>query len=90
MARTWIGRAARRRPLPVGRGQGSSGIEPRPQYQRPMFPARRGEKDNWIGLRNTHYKIKGYMAQPRDVEVKHNGRVVRRMVVIIKFAIPAW
>ena len=47
-----------------------------------MFPAGMGEKDNnWIGVRNTRYKIKRYMAQPRDVEVKHNGRVVRRMVV---------
>ena len=55
-----------RRPLPAGRGQGSSGKETRPQYQRPMFPAGRGEKDNnRIGVRNARYKIKRYMAQPR-------------------------
>ena len=82
MARTRIGRVPRRRPLPTGRGQGSSGKERRPQYRRPMFPAGRGEKDNdRLGVRNSRYKIKRYMAQPRDVEVKHNGRVVRRMVV---------
>ena len=68
--------------MPAGRGQASGGKEPRPQYWRLMFPAGRGEKDNdRIGVRNTRYKIKRYMAQPRDVEVKHNGRVVRRMVV---------
>ena len=27
------------------------------------------------------YKIKRILAQPKNVEVKHNGRVVRRMVV---------
>ena len=68
--------------MPAERGQASSGKEPRPQYRRPMFPAGRGGKDDdRIGIRNTRYKIKRYMAQPRDVEVKHNGRVVRRMVV---------
>ena len=47
-----------------------------------MFPAGRGEKDNYqIGVRNTRYKIKRYTVQPKYVEVKHNGRVVRRMVV---------
>ena len=89
--------------MPAERGQASSGKEPRPQYRRPMFPAGRGEKDNdRLGVRNSRYKIKRYMAQPRDVEVKHNGRVVRMVVrrwaftlleaedVIIKFAIPAW
>ena len=63
IARTLIGRAPRRRQIPVGRGQEVSGKEPRPQYWRPMFPAGRGEKDsNRIGVRNTHYKIKRYMA----------------------------
>ena len=66
MVRTLIGRALRRRPLPAGRGQGSSGKETRPQYRRLMFPAGRGEKDNnRIGVRNTRYKIKRYMAQTR-------------------------
>ena len=82
MARTRIGRALRRRPLPAGRGQASGGKEPRPQYRRPMFPAGRGEKDNdQIGVKNTRYKIKKCMVQPKDVEVKHNSRGVRRMVV---------
>ena len=68
--------------MPAGRGQASDGKEPRPQYRRPMFPAGRGEKDHdRIEVRNTRYKIKRYMVQPKDVEVKHNGGVVRRMVV---------
>ena len=32
-------------------------------------------------IRNRRYKIKRILAQPKNVEVKHNGRVVRRMVV---------
>ena len=68
--------------MPTGRGQASVDKEPRPQYRRPMFRTGKGEKDNdWIVVRNTRYKIKRYMVQPKDVEVKHNGRVVRRMVV---------
>ena len=50
--------------------------------RRPVVPAGRGEKNNdRIRVRNRRYKIKRFMLQPRDVEVKHNGRVVRRMVV---------
>ena len=46
------------------------------------MPAQRGEKNNdRIRVRNRCYKIKRFMLQPRDVEVKHNSRVVRRMVV---------
>ena len=46
----------------------------------PVVPAGRGEKNNdRIRVRNRRYKIKRFMLQPRDVEVKHNGRVVRRM-----------
>ena len=46
------------------------------------MPAGRGEKNNdRIRVRNRWYKIERFMLQPRDVEVKHNGRVVRRMVV---------
>ena len=68
--------------MPAGKGQASGSKEPRSQYRRPMFPAGRGEKDHdRIEVRNTRYKIKRYMVQPKDVEVKHNGRVVRRMVV---------
>ena len=32
-------------------------------------------------IRNRRYKIKRILAQPKNVEVKQNGRVVRRMVV---------
>ena len=47
-----------------------------------MVPAGRGEKNNdRVRIRNRRYKIKRFMLQPRDIEVRHNGRVVRRMVV---------
>ena len=47
-----------------------------------MVPAGRGEKnDDRVRVRNRRYEIKRYMLQPKDIEVKHNGRVVRRMVV---------
>ena len=32
-------------------------------------------------VRNRRYKIKRILAQPKNVEVKQNGRVVHRMVV---------
>ena len=48
----------------------------------PARPAGRGEKNiDRIRVRNRRYKIKRYLAQPKNVHVKHNGRVVRRMVV---------
>ena len=47
-----------------------------------MRPAGRGEKNNdWIRIRNRRYKIKRILEQPKNIDVKHNGRVVRRMVV---------
>ena len=47
-----------------------------------MSPAGRGEKNNdRIRIRNRRYKIKRYLAQPKNIDVKQNGRVVRRMVV---------
>ena len=47
-----------------------------------MRPAGRGEKNNdRIRVRNRRYKIKRYLAQPKNIDVRHNGRVVRRMVV---------
>ena len=50
--------------------------------RRPVRPAGRGEKNNdRIRIRNRRYKIKRYVAQPKNVDVKQNGRVVRRMVV---------
>ena len=57
---------------------------PNIQYRprRPVVPVGKGEKNNdRIRVRNRRYKIKRFMLQPRDVEVKHNGRMVRRMVV---------
>ena len=50
--------------------------------RRPVRPARRREKNNdWIRVRNRRYKIKRFMVQPRNIDVRYNGRVVRRMVV---------
>ena len=47
-----------------------------------MVPAGKGEKSNdRVRIRNRRYEIKRFMLQPRDIEVRHNGRVVRRMVV---------
>ena len=47
-----------------------------------MVPVGWGEKNNdRIRVRNRRYKIKRYMLQPRNIDVRHNGRVVRRMVV---------
>ena len=46
------------------------------------MPAGRGERNiDRIRIRNRHYKIKRYLAQPENIDVKQNGRVVRRMVV---------
>ena len=39
------------------------------------------EEQDRIRVRNRRFKIKRCMIQPKDIEVKHNGRVVRRMVV---------
>ena len=50
--------------------------------RRPARPAGRGEKNNdRVRIWNRHYKIKRILAQPRNIDVRHNGRVVRRMVV---------
>ena len=55
-------------------------IQVRPR--RSARPAGRGEKNNdRIRIKNRRYKIKRHLAQPKTVDVKHNGRVVRRMVV---------
>ena len=48
----------------------------------PARPVGRGEKNNdRIRVRNRRYKIKRYLAQPKNIHVKHNGRVVKRMIV---------
>lgn len=40
-----------------------------------------GQKNNdRIRIRNRRYKIKWFMLQPKKIDVKHNGRVARRMV----------
>ena len=50
--------------------------------RRPARPAGRGEKNNdRIRVRNRRYKIKRHLAQPKNIDVKHNGRVIRRMIV---------
>ena len=57
---------------------------PQTQYRsrRPVRPAGMGQKNNdRIRVRNRRFKIKKFMLQPKNIDVKHNGRVVRRMVV---------
>ena len=50
--------------------------------RRPVRPAGRGEKNNdRVRIRNRRNKIKRILAQPRNIDVRHNSRVVRRMVV---------
>ena len=50
--------------------------------RRPARPPGMGLKNmERIRIRNRQFKIKRMMKQPRNVEVKRNGRVVRRMVV---------
>ena len=51
----------------------------------PRWPARLarvGQKSNdRIRIRNRRYKIKRFLAELRNIDVKQNGRVIRRMVV---------
>ena len=50
--------------------------------RRPARPAGRKQKNNdRVRIRNRRYKIKRILAQPKNIDVRHNGRVVRRMVV---------
>ena len=47
-----------------------------------MRPAGMGQKNNdRIRVRNRRYKIKRFILQPRNIDVRHNGRVMKRMVV---------
>ena len=49
-----------------------------------------GQKNNdWVRIRNRRYKIKRFLAQPKNIYVKENGRVVRRMVVRRKIIFPS-
>ena len=49
--------------------------------RRPVRPARVGQKNDQVRIRNRRYKIKRYLAHPRNIDVKQNARVVRRMIV---------
>ena len=50
--------------------------------RRPVRPAGRGEKNSDpVRRRNRGNKIKRILAQPKNIDVRHNARVVRRMVV---------
>ena len=47
-----------------------------------MRPAGKGQKNNdRITVRNRSFEIKRFMLQPKNIDVRHNGRVVRKMVV---------
>ena len=49
--------------------------------KRPVTPAGVGQKNNdQLRIRNRRYKIKRYLAQPRNIDVRQYGRVVRRMI----------
>ena len=54
----------------------------RTRPRRPVRPAGMGQKNNdRVRIRNRQYKISSFLAQPKNIDVKQNGRVVRRMVV---------
>ena len=49
-----------------------------------------GQKNNdRVRTRNRRYKIKRFLAQPRNIDVKKNGRVVRRMIIRRKTIYPS-
>ena len=57
--------------------------------RRPVRPPGMGEKNNDpIRIRNRRYKIKRILAQPINVDVRHHGRVVCRMVIRRKTIYP--
>ena len=58
--------------------------------RRPKRLAGMGQKSNdQRRIRDRRYKIKILIAQPKNVEVKRNGVVVRRMVVRRKAIFPS-
>ena len=58
--------------------------------RRPARPAGMGQKNNdRVRIRNRRYKFKIFLVQPRNIDVKQNGRVVRRMVVRRKTIYPS-
>ena len=63
-------------------------IQMRPR--RPVRPAGMGQKNNdQVRIRNRRYKIKRFLAQLRNTDVRQNGRVVRRMLVRRKTVYPS-
>ena len=42
-----------------------------------------------VRIRNRRYKIKRFLTQPRNIDVKQNGIVVRRMIVRRKTIYPS-
>ena len=49
-----------------------------------------GQKNNdGVRIRNRLYEIKRYLAQPRNIDVRQNGRIVRRMIVRRKTIYPS-
>ena len=58
--------------------------------RRPMRPVGVGQKNNdQIRIRNRRYKIKRLIGQPKNVEKKRNGVVVKRIVVRRKVIFPS-
>ena len=54
----------------------------RMRTRRPVRPAGIGQKNNdQIRVRDRRYKIKRFLAQPKNIDVKQNDRIVRKMVV---------
>ena len=51
------------------------------EIQETSKTSRDGQKDNdRMRVRNRRYKIKRFRLQPKNSDVKRNGRIVRRMV----------
>ena len=58
--------------------------------RRPVRPAGVGQRNNdRVRIRNRQYKMKTYLAQPRNIDVKQNGRVDRRMIVRMQTIYPS-
>ena len=50
--------------------------------RKPVRPVGMGQKNNYrIRIRNRRYKIKKFLVQQENIDVKQNGRVVTRMIV---------
>ena len=79
---------AQRRVIQVIQNQKKPRTQVRPR--RPARPAGRGEKNNdRIRVRNRRYKIKRFLLQPRNINLTHNGRIVRRMLVRRRIIYPS-